>query len=338
MNPDDRGTQLGLPLPRAARTPVLTYALIGVNVFLWLLMTAAGGSTDSNVLLDFGAMFGPLLADGQYWRLFTAMFLHVGWLHLALNGFGLFIFGRIVERAFGHYRFITIYLLTGLAGGVASYLLNSITIAAGASGAIFGIIGALGAFFLAQRRILGPLGRQNFYGIAVLVAINLVLGLMFPRIDNWAHMGGLVAGFALGMLLSPRYRVLTSDFGIPLGLSDDNPLFKNLWVVPAALALLALGTWLGTATLPENAQTHVYRAERHFERQDYEAALTEVQRAIEIGPPASAGQAHYLRARILVDLGDVDGARSDLGLAIQLGDRETRIDAIGLLLQLQSRR
>ena len=338
MIPGDREIQPGLPLPTAARTPFLTYALLGVNFFLWLLMRAAGGSTDSDVLLDFGAMFGPLIADGEYWRLFTAMFLHVGFAHLALNGFGLFIFGRIVERAFGHPRFITIYLLAGLAGSVASYLLNSITIAAGASGAIFGILGALGAFFLAQRKILGALGRQNFYGILLLAGINLVFGLTIPRIDNWAHMGGFAAGFALGMVLAPRYKVLTSEFQLPIGLKDTNSLIRNVWVIPAVLVLLALGIWLGTATLPENAQTHVYRAERHLEQREYDAALTEVERAIEIGPPAGTGQAHYVRARIMIDLGDVESARSDLGLAIQLGDRETRVNAIALLLQLQSRR
>ena len=78
MYRDDPQDGPGIPLPWATQTPILTYALVAVNVFVWLVMTTAGGSTDEDVLLDFGAMFGPLIADGQYWRLFTAMFLHVG--------------------------------------------------------------------------------------------------------------------------------------------------------------------------------------------------------------------------------------------------------------------
>ena len=88
------GWQAGGSLPGTDRRPVVTYTLLAINVVVWLAMGLAGGSEDPNVLLDFGAMFGPLIASGEYWRLFTAMFLHVGILHLAFNGFGLFIFGR----------------------------------------------------------------------------------------------------------------------------------------------------------------------------------------------------------------------------------------------------
>ena len=102
------------------------------------------------MLLNFGAMFGPLIASGEYWRLFTAMFLHVGFTHLFVNGFALFVFGPIVERAFGPTKFLTIYLLGGLTGSVASYLLNSIAIGAGASGGVFAVIGGLAAFFVVQ--------------------------------------------------------------------------------------------------------------------------------------------------------------------------------------------
>ena len=323
-------------MPLIVDTPFLTYALIGINVFLWVLMTAAGGSKDSDVLLRFGAMYGPLIAAGQYWRLFTSMFLHVGMLHLAFNGFGLLIFGRIVERVFGRPRFITIYVLAGLAGGVASYLLNSISIAAGASGAIFGILGAFAAFFVVQRKVLGEMGRQTLYGILVLAAINLAFGLAIPGIDNWAHMGGFAMGFALGLLLAPRYRILRSEFGMPIGLRDANPLARRLWVIPAAAVLLGLGAWLATATLPDNPVSRLHSAERYIQEKDSVAALNEVQRAIDLDP--LNGDAHYLRGRVLADLDDFAGAQAELVLAIRLGDRDAAAKAIELLMAIRSRR
>ena len=111
--------------------PVVTEVLLGINVLLWIALELAGGSTDTDVLLDFGAMSAPLIADGEYWRLFTAMFLHAGAMHILFNGLTLFIFGRIVERAYGHVRFALVYLLAGLFGSVASFSLNSTGVGAG---------------------------------------------------------------------------------------------------------------------------------------------------------------------------------------------------------------
>ena len=289
-------------LPGEGRTPIVTMALLGANVIIWLTAAAAGGTEDPEVLLDFGAMFRPLIAEGQYWRLFTAMFLHIGIAHVAFNGFGLLIFGRLVERAYGHLRFLTIYILAGLAGSVASYLFNSIAIAAGASGAIFGVLGALAAFFVAQRELFGSMAQRNLIGLLVLAAINLIYGLATPGIDNWAHMGGFAAGFVLGLVLAPRYRLLRSPLGTPMGLRDVSSLINRWWVAPAAAALLLLGTWAGSATLPDNSYTHVYRAERHFEQQDFDLAREEIGKAFPLDGsilPGTEAEA----VRLLVKLG-----------------------------------
>ncbi len=95
-------------LPWGNERPVITWALLALNILVFIAATAAGGTDNPEVLLDFGALFGPLIADGEYWRLFTAMFLHIGIAHLAFNGFALFIFGGLVERLYGHVRFILI--------------------------------------------------------------------------------------------------------------------------------------------------------------------------------------------------------------------------------------
>ena len=329
--------QPGLPLPGTQRKPVLTWTLIGINVLVWVAMEAAGGSEDPGVLLDFGAMFGPLIASGEYWRLFTAMFLHVGGLHLLFNGIGLLIFGQLVERVYGPVRFILIYILAGLSGSVSSYLFNSVAIGAGASGAIFGVLGALAAFFIARRDLPGQMRRQNLTSLLVIAGINLFYGLTTPGIDNWAHMGGFVAGIAIGLVYAPQYKVLADSFGT-VGRVDTNPAIRRWWVVPATGAVLLAGTWLGTSTLPDNPASRVHTAERYLQQESYAEALDEVSQAIRLDP--SYGQAYYMRGRILAELGEIQGARLEVTRAIRMGglDAQTRQEAIALLVALGSRR
>ena len=334
---DEIEARRGPPLPEGTSAPVMTWALLGANVVVWVAATVAGGTEDPEVLLDFGAMFGPLIASGEYWRLFTAMFLHVGFAHLALNGFGLYIFGPLVERAFGHTRFLTIYVLAGLLGSMASYLFNSISVGVGASGAIFGVLGALAAFFVAHREVFGAMARRNLTGLLVLAGINMMFGLITPGIDNAAHMGGFAAGFALGLGLAPRFGVLISPSGAPeIVVVASNSLARRWWVVAAVVALLLTGTWLAGATMPDNAYSHVFIAERYFDQQDYDLALAELDKVVGLEGPVAA--VHLLRGRILADLGDVVGARAELSTAIKFGDRRTRAEAINLLLVLNSRR
>ena len=331
-------TGQGAPIPQRRIQPTVTWLLLVANVLVWLAAESAGGTEDPRVLLDFGAMFSPFIAEGQYWRLFTAMFLHAVLIHLAMNGFGLLIFGQLVERAYGHLRFLILYILAGLFGSVASYSLNTIVIGAGASGAIFGILGALAAFFVVQRQTFGKAARRNVLGVLVVAAISLGYGLITPQIDNWAHFGGFAAGFALGLALSPRYRLVTGRDGLSSKLIDPTSIVGRLWVLPAATVLLVMGVWLGGARLPDNAYSHVQRAESYFEEGDLVSSLIEVDKAIRL-EQARAG-AYYLRGLIYLDQGNVQGAISELSAAIrygQLTDPETRIKAIRLLVSIRSR-
>jgi len=321
--------------------PVVTWALLGANVLVFLAATASGGTEDSEVLLDFGAMFGPLIASGEYWRLFSAMFLHVGLTHLFVNAFALFVFGPIVERAFGRTKFLTIYLLGGLTGSVASYLLNSIAIGAGASGAVFAVVGGLGAFFVVQRDALGSMGRRSLGGLLVLTGINLIFGLIMPGIDNWAHIGGLVGGVVLGMILAPRFQATPTPPGVPSEVVDLNPLSQRFWVILLWLGILTAGTWAAGATMPENPYTHVFVAERYFYRDDYGKALEEIDKALvpydSIDPTQillARGDAHLLRGRILTSQGAFEQAKTELGEAIRYGDRMTKAEARELLVGL----
>jgi rhomboid protease GluP len=315
---------------------MVTWGLISANVVVWLMMTLAGGSTETGVLLSFGAMFGPFIAEGEYWRLFTAMFLHAGGFHLAFNMIALWLFGGTVERLFGHYRFIALYVLAGLAGSVASYLLNHVSVAVGASGAVFGVLGGLAAFFVTQRQLLGKMGQRNLTSILFLAAINLVIGFVVPGIDNSAHLGGLAGGFAVGYVLAPRYQVVRSELGMSARVVEAGRPFDRWWVVPVAVVVLAVGVFIGNATMPENAISAAYKAEQSLEQGDYTAALAQADRAIELAP--SEGLAYYVRAKVNAELGNTAQAISDAGKAIQFGDSETREKAGELLVELGTRR
>jgi rhomboid protease GluP len=320
--------------------PLVTELLLAVNVLLWLALEVSGGSTDPEVLLDFGAMSAPRIADGDYWRLFTAMFLHAGATHILFNGLALFIFGRMVEGIFGHSRFAIVYLLAGLFGSVASFTLNSTGVGAGASGAIFGVIGALAAYFVTNREVLGTMGRQNLTGLLVLAGINLLFGFSVPGIDNWAHIGGLGSGFLLGMTLAPSYHYVTpiGPFQIPGSRRiDANSLARRWYVVPVALAFLFGSLGIGLASQPETARSHVLKAERHLETGDYEGAFFEVTEALNID--RSYGEAFLVEGRAHAELGNIDLAKTALGQAFIFARTEkSRNEARSLFVSLSSGR
>ncbi|KAJ1490419.1 hypothetical protein T484DRAFT_3343379 [Baffinella frigidus] len=144
-----------------------------------------------------------ILQNGQYYRLFTPMFLHAGFLHLAVNSFSLYNVGPAVEAYFGHKRTASIYIIAGIAGNLASFLLSPQSRAVGASGAIFGLVGALGVFFGRHQDILDTKGPLN--SVLQCAAINLAFGLIpGSRIDQWGHIGGALGGALVAYLIGPR--------------------------------------------------------------------------------------------------------------------------------------
>jgi rhomboid protease GluP len=226
------------PLPLSK--PFFTYILLAAIIIIWLLMTFMGGSTNPQVLVRFGANYGELILQGEIWRLFTSMFLHIGPLHLAFNAYALFIFGMEMERLYGPDRFIVIYILSGLFGNLVSFFSRGADMfSAGASGAVFGIIGMNLIFFLLHREAFGQFGRQRVMNTLVVIGINLFFGLTIPAIDNLAHVGGLIAGFALGYGLAPRYKIVNEYTSAPQVV--DTVSLLNRWWVPMLGALLLAG-------------------------------------------------------------------------------------------------
>lgn len=174
------------------RSPV-TSTIAAINVAVFLLLEAAGGSTNLRVLVRFGAQATPLLAEGEIWRMFTSTFLHIGLLHLVANMWALVIFGPLLERSVGRARYAVMYVASGLAGSAATALFVSPrTVSAGASGAIFGLLGAFTVLGFRLRDT--PVGSTWTRHALVLIAINVALGLTVPAIGLEAHIGGLIAG------------------------------------------------------------------------------------------------------------------------------------------------
>ena len=178
---------------------LITYTLIIINVIVFVISSLYPS------LLDDGGQYNQLVLQGQYWRLFTAMFLHLNIIHIGFNMLSLFFVGRAVEVFYGKWRYLVLYLLSGIAGGILFLFTSGPSGAAvGASGAIFGVFGALGVFYIVNRKSLGAYGRGAIGNWLFWIGLNLVFGLTNTDIALTAHIGGLVAGMLLAFVLVPR--------------------------------------------------------------------------------------------------------------------------------------
>jgi rhomboid protease GluP len=214
------------------RTPV-TSGLLALNLAVFGGMLAYGAGlwhSPNGVQLAWGANFGPATQDGQWWRLFTALFVHFGIVHLALNMWALWDVGRLVERLYGRLRFTLLYLGSGIVGNLLSLAVQgNQAVSGGASGAIFSLYGALLVFLWRERRQVERGEFRWLFGAAsVFTFLILGMGLVVPGIDNAAHAGGLVAGALLGLVLirpwtsespCPRRPQWGAALGLALGLA-----------------------------------------------------------------------------------------------------------------------
>ena len=219
---------------RPRRLPIsATTLLIVANVGWFLFMWRHGvdpRDPDPAGLVRYGAIERTLVRHGEWWRLASAMFVHVGFVHILVNMISLTQVGPLVERLFGRGPYLALYLLTGLCASVASVAAHKGGVSAGASGAIFGIVGGLVAFLVRVGRHVfepGAVGRL-LRNLVFVIGINLAIGFTVPMIDNAAHLGGLVAGLAIGAALAGS--------ATPDSLSNR---YRRAWVV-SLVALVAL--------------------------------------------------------------------------------------------------
>jgi len=214
--------------------PVATLALLGACVLVFIATVLAGGSSNTDVLLNFGASYGPYLKRGDYWRLVMPMFLHIGWFHLAINMYALYLLGPILERIYGYARFLVIYVGAGIASSWLSMTMSH-NVAAGASGAIFGIAGAMlvtGRFY---PEVVPPRWKMAFgKGMVLMIVLNYAIGLSMPNvIDNWGHTGGLAGGILLALLVPPPFAYRPHKWAILA-------VPKQAVVVPIAVVLMSM--------------------------------------------------------------------------------------------------
>lgn len=190
--------------------PYFTFFFLLLNSIVFLLLEANGGSMHIDTLIKFGAIENTAILAGEWWRIITAAFLHIGALHFFMNMLALYYLGMFVERVYGSHRFFIIYLFSAISGGITSFALHT-NVAAGASGALFGLFGAILYFGLIHRQIFKQTIGRN---VILILLINLFIGILIPQIDMGAHIGGLIGGFlAAGMVALPNKPLPKTQLG-----------------------------------------------------------------------------------------------------------------------------
>jgi rhomboid protease GluP len=223
-----------IPLPQTQAR--ITYIILAINVIIFLLDTYVL----KGMLTYLGVKDNASILRGEVWRFITPIFLHANLGHIGVNSYSLWIVGPPVERSFGYFRFLAIYLLSGIAGVVASFLFSP-ALSLGASGAIFGLVGALIPLMIRNQDILANIG-QRIRSLALVIGVNLLFGLA-PGIDNWGHIGGLLGGLTLGWFTAPRYAVRRDMMGVPERIDDTSSIAQSwLWfgLFAIFLSLLSL--------------------------------------------------------------------------------------------------
>lgn len=214
--------------------PILTYIILGLLTLVYIYQSRLDIVQQDAFLMDW-AKINSLIYEGQYYRLISSMFVHLEMLHFFFNAYALYLFGRDVERLFGHLRFAIIYFLGGLAGSVASLIYTDAP-SIGASGAIFAVFAAMGVYYYHHQRLYGEIARQRLIQMGVLAIINIMFGMLPDvRIDNAAHIGGLIGGFILAWFISPEYEIMGRETMQPR-LEDTNPS-QNWFFVPVAFTI-----------------------------------------------------------------------------------------------------
>lgn len=247
---------------RPAVRPTATYWILGITIFVYILqeLTSNGyfqgpflalgqmifGQADFQTLMQngwnndllvlLGGKINQLIIAGQLWRLFTPALLHASLLHIGFNMYALYAIGPSLESYYGHWRYLALYILGAFGGNVLSFLMTN-GLSVGASTAIFALIAAEGVFIFQNRAIFGPQARGMLTNVVVIVAANLLLGLS-PGIDNFGHLGGLLAGLLFGWFAGPRMSV---EYAYPEYQLVDQRSPAMAWLMGAVIFIAFAG-------------------------------------------------------------------------------------------------
>jgi rhomboid protease GluP len=236
-NPPAPSRPRSIPLPGAR--PICTYGILAVTTLVFIGQLIGGES-----FTYYGLKINDLIRQGEFWRFVTPIFFHANVLHFFFNMYALYNIGLQIERPLGYSKFLMIYFFSGMAGGFASFLFTP-TPSLGASGAIFGLIGALAVFLFRHYRLFGLAGRNMLYNVIFIIVVNLVISVASPDIDLWGHVGGLVTGSVLAWILAPVWTIQTDPYTGQSAAMDRNPFSRR--TLPVFLFLLTaciLTLWL----------------------------------------------------------------------------------------------
>ena len=343
------------PWTRSESNISLTQIFLGANVAVYLAM-AFGSGTVANFpghSLLFGANYGPYTLTGQWWRLLTYMFMHGGILHIAFNMWCLWDLGALCESLYGRVTYGAIYLITGAAAGMASVAWNPAVLSVGASGAIFGLAGALIASFALGEFSLPSIAiRGTLRSLLVFAGFNLFFGSMFAGVDNAAHIGGLVSGLILGALiakLAPHdntLRIAVIGF-VVLGIVAAGFGVRR-WRVRTARSFLAFQA-LGaggedrTAKLkmlaeqdPKSVPLHTFLAQTYFNQQKFPEAEAEFKKVIELQPKLAS--ARFLLGETYLSMQRPEDAKAAFNGMLQQGLNSGEAHyGIGMALAMQNK-
>jgi membrane associated rhomboid family serine protease/Flp pilus assembly protein TadD len=286
----------------------LTQVILGANVMVFIAMAIASGPSldfTGQVMVHFGANFGPYTLSGQWWRLLTYMFLHSGFFHIAMNMWCLWNLGALCESLYGRFTYAAIYLITGVAGGLASVGWNPSVLSVGASGAIFGLTGALiASFYLGEFSLSGISIKGTLSSLLFFAGFSLFLGKVVPGIDNACHVGGLVSGLILGALIA---------LAAP---ERDKPLLRAgvLLFVVVLLAGSAVGVYRWRGSGQRFGMTD---AQRNIDRM-----IGEFQKKVQQNPQDPS--AHYALAHAYFTKGQFPEGESELKRVLDLQPQNAR--------------
>ena len=272
--------------------PIFTYLFIAVNLLLYFFMELANGN-ELETLIAFGAKYNVAIVEAnEWWRLFTSMFIHIGFLHLFMNMVAVYYLGMTVERIFGSIRFLFIYFLAGIAGSIASFAFSP-NISAGASGAIFGLFGALLVFGIHYKHIFR---KTMGFNLLFILGINIAVGFVLPQIDMAAHLGGLAGGFlAAQMIHLPRKRHFR----------------KQLLSALLLALLLGIGVPFGIQQ-NESSQTYqLMKIEELIKKEEYESVIHVSTDALQLKGDYD-GVLLFHRSYAYIELGKYENAIKDL--------------------------
>jgi len=321
--PDNAVQRVEAPpwLRRDSTSRIVTQAIFGINVAVFLGMLFAGVSIIDNPsgqdLVRWGANYGPYTLSGDWWRLLTCVFVHGSFLHIAFNMWCLWDLGSLAESLYGHATFGVIYLITGVLASVASVVWNPQVLSVGASGAVFGIAGALiasiylGEFSLPRAAYSGTLRSLVFF-----VGFNLIYGAMSSYVDNAAHIGGLVSGLILGAVIAK------------LAPDRDHPARR---FVTLALVLVILGGGAGWWLYSRDYLRHMQRGLGYLGEGKVDQSIEELQTVIRRRPDFVPG--HFALARAYATKGDLANAEMEYRRVIQLNPHsDSAFNNLGFVL------